>query len=102
MIQAGEILRKVFYEDDIYRTGGDEFVIVASEIDREAFERKLTRLRRDVLKNSGVSFAIGATWSDGDMDVNAAFRLADQRMYADKQRYYERRGGCRREQRSEA
>lgn len=102
LVQAAEILRKVFYQQDIYRTGGDEFIVIARDISRETFDAKVARLRGDVCKNSAVSFAVGAYWSDGDKDVAAAFRKADQRMYADKQRYYERRGGCRREQRSEA
>ena len=89
LIQAGEILRKVFYDDDLFRTGGDEFVVITSDISRETFERKVERLRRDVLKNSQVSFAIGTFWTDGSVDVTTAFRNADERMYADKQLFYE-------------
>jgi diguanylate cyclase (GGDEF)-like protein len=89
LIQAGEILRKVFYDEDLFRTGGDEFVVITSDISRETFEHKVERLRRDVLKNSEVSFAVGTFWTDGSVDVTTAFRNADERMYADKQLFYE-------------
>ena len=86
--QAGELLRKVFYQEDLYRTGGDEFIAIVTGIEREAFERKLARLRRDVAKNADVSFAIGGYWTDGAVDVTTAFRRADQRMYEDKKAFY--------------
>jgi len=88
LIQAGELLRKVFYEEDIFRTGGDEFIVVIGSIDRETFERKNRRLRADAEKN-GVYFAIGSFWSDGSTDFTTAFRQADEMMYADKRAFYE-------------
>ena len=89
LIQAGKILRKVFDEDDIYRTGGDEFIVISEDISRETFERRVERLKTDVEKNADVSFASGAFWSDGSVDMESAFRYADAQMYADKRAYYE-------------
>jgi len=96
LIQAGEILKKVFYQDDLFRTGGDEFIVISGDISRDTFERKLQRLRCDIEKNSGVSFAIGECWSDGSTDVISAFRLADEKMYADKKAFYDRNPELRR------
>ena len=89
LIQAGELLRKVFYQEDIFRTGGDEFVIITSGIDQETFYRKVKRLRDAAEKNSKVSFAVGEFWSEGEQDIKAVFRYADERMYADKKAFYE-------------
>lgn len=89
LIQAGEILQKVFYQDDLYRTGGDEFVVITTGIDRETFESKVQRLQHIVQKNTEVSFAIGRFWSDGSDDMTTAFRCADEKMYEDKKAYYE-------------
>ena len=86
--QAGELLQKVFYYDDLFRTGGDEFIVITSGISRETFDRKIARLRSDVAKNSEVSFAIGAFWSDGNEDFKTAFHCADIMMYEDKEKYY--------------
>ena len=91
IVQAGELLRKVFYQEDIFRTGGDEFVIITSGIDQETFYRKVKRLRNDVEKNSRVSFAVGEFWSEGDQNTKDVFRYADERMYADKQKRHQRR-----------
>ncbi len=89
LVQAGEILSKVFSQDDLFRIGGDEFVVILSGIDRDVFEQKVQRLRKDMAKNTDVSFAIGKYWSDGSTDINTAFEYADNDMYADKKRFYE-------------
>ena len=96
LVQTGEILKKVFYEDDLYRTGGDEFIVISRDIDRKTFERKVRRLRSDVEKNADVSFAIGEYWSDGSVEVPEALRLADEKMYMDKRAFYEKRPDMKR------
>ena len=88
LVNAAEILKKYFYEEDLYRTGGDEFIVISTGITREAFDRKVERLRRANDKPGGVSFAVGAYWSDGSTSVSTAFHRADEAMYADKQAYY--------------
>ena len=89
LVSAAEMLKRHFYSGDLYRTGGDEFIVIATGITQEAFERKVERLRRATGKDGAVSFAIGAVWSDGSMDIPAAFRKADEIMYADKNAYYD-------------
>ncbi len=96
LIQAGEILRKVFYQEDLFRTGGDEFIVITDTISLDTFYKKLDRLRGDVMKNTAVSFAIGEYWSDGTTDIKTAFRIADERMYADKQVFYEKNPALKR------
>ena len=88
LIQAAEALQKVYYYDDIHRTGGDEFIVVMPGIARETFDRKLKRFLETMEKNDEVSFAVGSYWSDGSVDLNTAFRLADDAMYADKKAFY--------------
>ena len=88
LITAAEILKKYFFLGDLYRTGGDEFIVIATGISREAFDRKVQRLRQATEKESKVSFAIGTFWSDGTTDINTAFRQADETMYEDKKAYY--------------
>lgn len=95
LIQAAELLGKVFYHDDIFRTGGDEFIVIATDIDEEAFDRKLVKIKEISMKN-GISIAVGSYWCDGSVHFRQAFRLADERMYFDKKSYYERNPDLRR------
>ena len=90
LIQAAEVLRKIFRDEDLFRTGGDEFIVIATDIERAVFERKVERLRADSVKNVHVNFAIGAFWSDGATDIRTAFTQADELMYADKDAHYGR------------
>ena len=89
LVEASEIMQKVFHREDLFRTGGDEFIVITPGIERDVFERKVERLRADVEKNAHVSFALGSYWSDGSVDVRTAFINADEHMYADKRAYYE-------------
>ncbi len=95
LIQAGELLEKVFYRDDIFRTGGDEFIVITNRISQETFERKKLRLKEAAEKN-GLSFAMGSFWSDGKTAIKPAFRMADEMMYADKKAFYEKNPELRR------
>lgn len=88
LIRAAEAFTKVFYSEDVFRTGGDEFIIVVSDISEDAFERKLERLRAAERKDPKISFSIGACWSKDADDSHTTFRTADERMYADKEAFY--------------
>ena len=90
LVQAGEVIQKVYYQEDIFRTGGDEFMVLLDGIEENAFNNKINRLREDMEKNSEVSFAIGGFWSDGTTELIHAMRNADEKMYADKEAYYEK------------
>lgn len=89
LIQAAEVLSKIFYHDDIFRTGGDEFIVIAVGISEENFLRKVERLRQDAGKNRIALFSVGARWSDGSVDPRSIFRYADEAMYRDKRAFYE-------------
>ena len=88
LMEAAETLKKTFYLQDIYRTGGDEFIVLLPGIGRDSFERKLDRFRESMRKNTEISLACGAFWSDGSTDLPTAFRAADDAMYEDKKAYY--------------
>ena len=88
LIEASEILKKVFHEEDLFRTGGDEFIVISTNIEKDVFDRKVKRLRSDVKKSKSVNLAIGTYWSDGSDDMRTAFVSADEMMYADKKAFY--------------
>ena len=93
LVGIADCLRKAFPEsEDIYRTGGDEFCVIAAEGEAR-MRRGVSMLERDAANwkgqfVQGVSFAFG-TASDRDAaDVDAIAREADARMYEAKRRHY--------------
>jgi diguanylate cyclase (GGDEF)-like protein len=89
LIYASEILKSVFSHENIYRTGGDEFLVIKEDVSQESFRKKIKHVREEALKYPDISFAIGDFWSDGTTDITSAFQHADERMYADKKAYYD-------------
>ena len=86
---AADALREVFAVHEIFRAGGDEFVVVLTDITEDALQEKAERLRAAAAKYPNVVFAIGAACADDVRQVRRALRQADERMYSDKRRYYE-------------
>jgi diguanylate cyclase (GGDEF)-like protein len=82
--------------DYVARTGGDEFVILAPDIDRAALEEKTRRFRDAIdltalrLGFEGLSSSIGAAVfmpsEESHIDGNALLAEADRKMYANKRR----------------
>ena len=89
--KCAAILQQVFFDDDIYRAGGDEFMIISSDCCFEQMEKKISSLRKICEADEDVSFAVGWCYEDGNIDIRRALRIADERMYADKKEYYDRK-----------
>ena len=84
---AAELLTGVFDREDVFRTGGDEFVILCPGLS-EAETLEKTELLRQRQEERGVRFALGVCWSDGSLPMADALRCADERMYEDKRDFY--------------
>lgn len=85
---AAAILRVVFYDTDVYRAGGDEFMIITSGLDEKALGARLQRLEEQAESAENVHFAVGSCFVTEDVDICTAMRLADERMYVNKNDYY--------------
>lgn len=85
---AAKLLQKHFMHDEIYRSGGDEFVVIIPGCEKADFEAKVQKLRQDSGYDSAVCFAIGADWSDNPNDLRLCMHNADEAMYADKNEFY--------------
>ena len=86
--KAAEVLRTVFPRCDIYRAGGDEFMVLAPGMDDATLRARQKRVKEAAEAVEGLVFAVGACMVRGDEDIRAAMRFADQAMYADKKEYY--------------
>ena len=82
--QAADMLRHVFPQDNIYRAGGDEFMVMVLGKTQVHFEKKIEELRKQVAQNESVSFAIGSSFEHNSRNVCNAMKQADSLMYEDK------------------
>lgn len=85
---AAAMLQGVFYDCEVYRAGGDEFMIIAQDITQEELDKRISILREQANSSKNVRFAIGASYGDKDYDILTAMRTADARMYQDKNKFY--------------
>ncbi len=85
---AAGALRELFDARNIYRAGGDEFVVILTDASPEQMEAKARELRSVAGRYPDVSFAIGCGYEVDCREVRRGLALADERMYQDKKRHY--------------
>ncbi len=86
---TADIFIGIFYDADVFRAGGDEFMILAYDMDEKMLEARLKRVAEQTKKNN-IQVSIGTfVVHEGD-DIRTAMRKADERMYADKNAYYDK------------
>ena len=88
--KAAALLKASFGEHEIYRAGGDEFVMFCPGITGEELDRLVSQLRAFADTAADVSFAAGACFCQGEYDIVKAMQTADENMYRDKEDYYRR------------
>jgi len=87
------LLCDVFKDDEVYRAGGDEFVIIAPSCKETEFNRKVEELRKRSGYDCPVCLAVGSCWCGNGEDLRLAMHLADEAMYKDKFAFYQAHGG---------
>ncbi len=97
--QAGDALLKdvahtltEFCKDyEVYRVGGDEFLVITPGLDKEAFDALDATLHKNCERPDRAHFAVGSAHSSEiGTDIRKAMQLADARMYENKEEYYDR------------
>lgn len=88
--EASIVLRDYFGNGEIYRAGGDEFLVIIIDQPKEVIEESIKKLRENSMIPGNVSFAIGYYYDDNGGDIRTAMHEADVRMYEDKKQYYAR------------
>ncbi|WP_417089791.1 diguanylate cyclase domain-containing protein [Eubacterium maltosivorans] len=89
LVECARRIREGFGESNFYRVGGDEFVVIDLGDTETGFSDRVERLRACFGQDSRVSVAIGAYWTSCGADIDAAVTEADERMYLDKQVFYQ-------------
>ena len=96
ILRACESLKRVFDHNGLFRIGGDELLVLCSDISEEELTKRVETLKKDMAKNS-VLMAVGAIWQrDGRMNFDKILSEAERKMYEDKAEYYSHSGMDRR------
>ena len=85
---AANVLIKVFGNSDIYRAGGDEFMIIVPNTTEAELEEKAAEVRASSLGFERASFAVGCCFIRSSEEIFSALHISDERMYQDKGEYY--------------
>lgn len=80
-------MQECFSSDKLYRIGGDEFVILSEDSNFRSQLEELNKFRAQ-MKLRRIHIASGMEWRDEDMNIEEMVKIADAKMYQDKERFY--------------
>ncbi len=86
---AALLLQNIFIGNEVFRAGGDEFMVLIEDATPKVLEYQVERIKKHSEAYRNVSFAVGFCCEQDGKDIRKALKIADQRMYEDKKRYYE-------------
>ena len=77
--------------ENAYRVGGDEFVLICFDMDEKIFQSKVRDIC-DSIAAKRISVSVGVVWEESSSELETMLRRADDLMYAEKKKYYEKHG----------
>lgn len=87
IVRASRCLQASFRKTDIYRIGGDEFLVLCKNIEEALFKEKVEDIRRNMVEKNAL-MSLGTVWKDVCVDIDAMIAEADDLMYQEKRDYY--------------
>lgn len=106
IIDAAEMIRRVFGDEQLFRIGGDEFIVILGATTEKELNEKLLQIGELVEKFNAEEkrYAMTLSFSGGgavyrpgeDAAFKEVFKRADEAMYQNKGNYYKQFGDRRR------
>ncbi len=81
-------LKQIVDKKYIYRYGGDEFILIFENIDRQESQQIYTKLKARLKINAIISSSVGYAWGDNPRRYKQVMDLADRNLYAVKKSKY--------------
>ena len=94
LCKLADAARAYFGDDNIYRIGGDEFVIISFAHSMAQSARQMGYMRQELLDH-GCELSVGMAESDDGEDIPDLVNQAENEMCKDKKRYYASGSGKR-------
>ena len=94
LCELADAARAYFGDDNIYRIGGDEFVIISFAHSMAQSARQMGYMRQELLDH-GCELSVGMAESDDGEDIPDLVNQAENEMRKDKKRYYASGSGKR-------
>lgn len=89
LMGVAKIILAEFQDWNVYRTGGDEFVVLCADIEESAFIKKAAVLKQRLSRSSAFENAsVGASWSNETIYIEEIINQAEAEMYESKKLYY--------------
>lgn len=79
---------KSVFGENMYRIGGDEFVAMVPNIEKEEFCKKVKKIRH-FMEINDISLSCGISWREDACKLKEQIEEADRRMYQDKRQFYD-------------
>ncbi len=88
IINVASLLRR-FFGNNIYRVGGDEFIIIETYSTKELFDEKVASLKNALnTTDASILLSVGHAYSYSEDELDDRIAEAEQKMYLDKQEFY--------------
>ena len=102
---AADILKQIFLTENVYRIGGDEFIVVIENVGKAELDEYFRQFDKSMKEFNGhnvryeheLAVSKGGVAYDPELDkaYKDVFRRADEIMYKDKEEYYKGRNDRR-------
>lgn len=92
LIHLADSLIKIFGQENVFRTSGDEFTAFCVDTEREAFEKMISSLLEEVNAENYYYAACGAVWDDTSADFHLLTDSAKEQMRQQKREFYKQGG----------
>lgn len=93
--QMAKTMVSAFRQNECFRIGGDEFVVLLADIEKENFEFRARAFEEYIEKKSGIFLLAcsGFAWTQCGRDLEDAVKQAEKIMYQNKKIFHESESG---------